>query len=437
MSEPSEPADERQVAAVAVPLLQGSAAQGARLTDAAALVVDYADSLIVGTVRDVHQRIARRVFTPTRALVGRMPERIHDAVAATAYAGLSTTATASATALRALSRHGVGRRTEATPAGRRLISGVNGLVGADLLERDDPAAITMAVRREHADVGLDAASLAAAYPMATGSVVVFLHGLGENDESWRLRADQPHGTYDDAVRRVGWTPVQVRYNTGRHVSDNGADLSALITDLVGSWPVEARRIAFVGHSMGGLVARAATNHAVATEAGWTASVTHVVCLGTPHLGAALEKVVHLGARAFTLLPEAAPFGRILDVRSPGIVDLRHGYVSQAEWQDQDLTATWGRTRLAVASLPHADYHFVAATLGSSPRHVAARLFGDLLVRYPSAVGHGLRGEPVVAQAIVDYLPATDHFALLNHPTVAGWLATWLAPPSPPDRSPTL
>ncbi len=53
------------------------------------------------------------------------------------------------------------------------------------------------------------------------------------------------------------TPVYLRYNTGLPVGRNGADLAWLLDDLVAAWPVPVRSIALVGHSMGGLVVRAA------------------------------------------------------------------------------------------------------------------------------------------------------------------------------------
>ena len=106
---------------------------------------------------------------------------------------------------------------------------------------------------------------------------------------------------------------------------------------------------------------------------WTDLVTDVVTLGTPHLGAPLERGVALGARALGLLPESAPFGRILEYRSVGILDLRGGLAPD------------------VQNLPNARYHLVAATLAASHRHPVSETLGDLLVRYPSATGRPRRG----------------------------------------------
>ena len=396
-----------------------------RLTDSAALAVDYADRLLVATARDVHRSAAAKVFTVTRRLGAAPVERVHDGITGALYGGVSTVARVTSRGLRALASRGVGAPTEATFTGRQVLSVVNGLVGAELDAVDDPAAITMGLRAGGRDVDVDHAALAAAYPAPTGRLVLFLHGLSESDESWLRRSDRVGSTYAERLRAdTDWTPLTLRYNTGLHVSDNGTQLVALVDRLLDQWPVPVTDLAFVGHSMGGLVVRAATAQAMAGRSAWVDRVRRVVCLGTPHLGASLEKVVHLGARGLALLPTAAPFGRILDVRSPGIVDLRHGYISREEWHGQDLTSRWGGSRLAAAPLPSARYHFVAATVGPSQRHVASQLFGDWFVRFPSASGRGLRGDPVVDVAETTYLPSTDHFALLNHPRIGDWLVDW-------------
>ncbi|MEO6605825.1 MAG: alpha/beta hydrolase, partial [Aeromicrobium sp.] len=226
------------------------------------------------------------------------------------------------------------------------------------------------------------------------------------------------------VAETDGTPVMLRYNTGLHISENGKHLDSLLQQLVASWPVAVTRITLVGHSMGGLVVRAATNHATASGQTWQHLVRDVVCLGTPHAGANLEKVAHLGSRLLRFWPESSPFSSILESRSAGIVDLRHGYITQDEWEGQDLTGQWGLDRIAAAPLPHAEYHFVAATLGASQQHPLSSVLGDLLVHFSSATGVGRTGA-IVEGARFEYLPSAHHFALLNHPQVGDWLVTWL------------
>lgn len=393
-------------------------AEPARTTDVAALALDHVDRLVVGTVRDMHQAVARRAFGATRVVGGKVPESLHDAVVTSIYGAISGFLRLSSGSVRALAARGVGRPVESSRFGRQVVSAVNGLIGDELRMLDDPQAIVMAVRKDGADVPATGWQVAEAFRGAGSHLVVFLHGLCESDESWGSVYSQR--ILDD----TDGTPVMIRYNTGLHVSENGKHLDVLLEQLVASWPVDVTRITLVGHSMGGLVARAATNHATASGKTWHHLVRDVVCLGTPHTGARLEKVAHVGSRVLRFLPETRPFSAILESRSAGIVDLRHGYITRDEWEGQDLTAQWGLDRIAAAPLPHAEYHFVAATLGASQRHPLSSVLGDVLVHFSSATGVGRSG-PVVEGARFEYIPSAHHFALLSHPRVADWLAEWL------------
>ncbi len=378
---------------------------------ACALAGDYVDRIVLGTVRDVHGAVATRVFGLTGRATRRpagAPQQIHDGISRSFYAGLGAGMKAAAAGLRAAERRGVGPRLQASPAGRQVLSAVNGFVGDTLRDERPEFAIPMAVRSRGSDVPLDAAHLAAAFPGATGDVAVFLHGLGENDDSWNRLREENGGTYGSRLEsETGWTPVYLRANTGLPLAENGVALAALLDDLVAAWPTEVRRIALVGHSMGGLILRAACAVVTDAETAWTSLVTNVVTLGTPHLGAPLERTVHLGARALGFLPESAPFGRILEYRSVGILDLRRGLAAD------------------VQHLPHARYHLVAATLTGSHRHPVSEVLGDLFVRYPSAVGRARRGREMFPGSDVLHVPGTGHFGLLNHPDVYTAMKGWL------------
>jgi pimeloyl-ACP methyl ester carboxylesterase len=199
---------------------------------------------------------------------------------------------------------------------------------------------------------------------------------------------------------LGWTPVLLRANTGLPVRENGAALAALLQQLVDGWPVGVERIALVGHSMGGLVFRAASAVVSDVPAPWARLVSDVVTLGTPHLGAPLAWGVGHGSRGLARLKETAPFGRILDWRSRGVHDLVAGL------------------RADVPPLPQARYHLVSGSVLGGP---VGDLLGDGLVRPRSARGAGL-----FADADVLHVERTDHFGLINHPEVARALTEWLA-----------
>lgn len=396
----------------------------ARTTDVAALAIEYGDRLVLGTVREVHGAIARRAFGATRIVGSRIPESVHDAIAGSIYGGISGALKLSGGAARALAARGVGAPVDDSRLGRQVRAAVNGLIGDELRLVGDPQAITMSLRRDGVDVPATPWKVRQAYPDATGHLVVFVHGLCESEESW-LSGRRERTTYAERISaETQATAVSLRYNTGLHVSENGQHLDELLEQLIAAWPVAVHRITLVGHSMGGLVARAATNRATVAGHQWAQRVSDVVCLGTPHAGANLEKAAHLGSRILRIWPQSSPFGTILDSRSAGIVDLRHGYITADEWQGQDLTARWGLDRIAAAPLAHAEYHFVAATVGATPRHPFSAVLGDLIVHFSSSAGIGRRG-PVVPNAQLEYLPSANHFALLNHPRVADWLVTWI------------
>lgn len=402
----------------------GSMSTTARTTDVAALALEYGDRLVLGTVREVHGAIARRAFRATRLVGSRVPESVHDAVAGSIYGGISGALRLSGGAARALAARGVGAPVDDSRLGRQVRSAVNGLVGDELRLLGDPQAITMSLRHDGTDIPATPWKLRQAYPDATGHLVVLVHGLCENEESWS-RSSRERPAYADRVAAdTDATPVLLRYNTGLHVSENGQHLDELLEQLVEAWPVAVHRITLVGHSMGGLVVRAATNRATVAGHQWAHRVSDVVCLGTPHAGANLEKAAHLGSRILRIWPQSTPFGAILDSRSAGIVDLRHGYITADEWEGQDLTARWGLDRIAAAPLAHAEYHFVAATVGATQRHLLSTVLGDLIVHFSSSSGIGRSG-PVVEHARLEYLPSTHHQALLNHPRIADWLVTWV------------
>lgn len=395
----------------------------ARTTDVAALALDYGDRLIIGTMRDMHNAIAQRAFNSTRFIGGHVPESLHDAVVTSIYGALSGILRLSSGSVRALSARGIGRPVEGTAVGRQIIAAVNGLIGDELRMLDDPQAIKMAVRKHGEDIVATPFPIKQAYLDGTSHLVIFVHGLCENDESWDMRAEGD--SYADRVRtETDGTPVLIRYNTGLHVSENGKHLDALIGQLIDAWPVDVTRVSLVGHSMGGLVVRAATNYATASGEMWPNLVKDIVCLGTPHTGANLEKVAHLGSRLLRFWPVSTPLSAILETRSPGITDLRHGYISQDEWEGQDLTSQWGLDRIAAAPLAHAEYHFIGSTLGATKHHPFSTVLGDLLVHFSSASGMGRTG-PVVEGARFEYIPSANHFALLNHPVIANWLVEWL------------
>jgi pimeloyl-ACP methyl ester carboxylesterase len=296
-------------------------------------------------------------------------------------------------------------------AGQRAVGIANGMFGENADPRGDTLPAAMTIRLDSRQVDVARGSLAAAFPEASQRVVVFLHGLVETERSWfhALKPEKSRSGVDFGSRLAGdlsCTPVYLRYNTGRHVSDNGRELAELLTDLVENWPVPVTDLVLVGHSMGGLVARSAVLQA--QHRVWLARTSRLVCLGTPHTGAQLERVVVRVATLLDKLAVTAPLGRLLALRSDGIKDLARGRVHASQRDDVR----------APAFPPSVRQCFVAVTLARSEASIWGRLIGDLLVTPASA------GDREQA-ADLRWLGGLHHFDLLRHDDVYHTMLAWL------------
>jgi triacylglycerol esterase/lipase EstA (alpha/beta hydrolase family) len=256
---------------------------------------------VAARIEEMHSGVAGRAFEAAGVMAA--PVRaIHDLVARGVYQGVRAAleATVRASAAQAVPRdtHPIDERL----AGRLAVGVLNGAFG-DLLERERNAlAVHMSIRRHGETVSATAPALRAAFPDATPKLVVFLHGLCGTEDAWWFwaRRHVPYGARLQA--ELGCTPVYVRYNSGRHISENGHELALLLDQLVRAWPLEVEEIALIGHSMGGLVVRSACHYG--TEMEWAPRARHVFMLGTPHRGAPLEQLARSAARD-TRAPERA------------------------------------------------------------------------------------------------------------------------------------
>lgn len=399
---------------------------------------------LVGIVRDMHTAIADRVDTtlPPVATPIRSTQRVvDDAVYLTVDAGQRLAAIAVSDIL---ARRGGAFAPPPTqsPVGGRLAAIVNGLWGDRVAENQPALAIRAAVRVDGHDVLLQRDAVAEAFPGAGPRIVVFVHGLVQDERAWGARVpaspDDDGRSYGERLSAdLGLTPVYVRYNSGLHVSDNGKAISGLLDSLVQAWPVPVEHISLVGASMGGLVARSACYYGDRDGLAWAAAVRKVVTLGTPHFGAPLERGAHVIDIILRVFPETAPLSRILGSRSVGVKDLRYGNLIEEDWFGHDPDEFLTDRATHVPFLDHATYYFVAATVTTDAAHPAGRLLGDGLVRYASASGeHKTRRLPFEHEHGF-HLTGLHHLSMLNHPLVYDKLAQWLTPQeSELDPTPT-
>jgi len=260
-------------------------------------------------------------------------------------------------------------RGESSPGRDAVLAALNGVHGDYLTRTGNPLAIDMSLR--YAGQPLDPTDPGSALAASSSDrILVLAHGLCMTDWQW---ASGGHDHGQALATDAGYTPLYLRYNSGLPVSRNGRQLAELLETLLASWPRPVAELAIIGHSMGGLVARAA--HAKALELGydWPRRLKRLAFLGTPHHGAPLERGGHLFDRAVELSPYSAPFARLGKLRSAGIVDLRHGGIVDDDGELVPLPAD-------------VDCYTMAGVLGSQSGLVAERLVGDGIVPLDSALG---------------------------------------------------
>lgn len=381
-------------------------------------------------VEAVHERIVRLPGLPPSGPVGRT--RGITGLVYRTVRGITRVVGGSADSLLG-QLHPVLGANGALPERDAVVAALNGVLGDHLARTGNPLATPMSLRQDGVALDLQAPALA----LAGGArPLVLIHGLCLNDLQWN-RQGHDHG--QRLARALGCTPLYLRYNTGLHISENGRALAGLLELLVDRWPVPIERLALLGHSMGGLVARSAVHAGRQAGHRWPTLPMDLLFLGTPHHGAPLERATHALETVLGATPYAAPFVRLSRLRSHGITDLRYGNLLDEDWAPDRHPARDGSDHRRPLPLPvGARCHAVASTLGQESATLKGRLLGDGLVPLDSALGR--HRDPARCLAFPQSRQwvgsGIGHLDLMCHPAVYEQLHSWLsADPAPADSAP--
>ncbi len=249
-------------------------------------------------------------------------------------------------------------------------------------------------------------------------VVVLVHGLMWTETVWRMGDGSDYGTR--LAADLGFVPLYVRYNTGLPLAENGALLDRLLTRLLAAAPGAIDEMVAIGHSMGGLAIRSAC-HAARSDAAaasrWLPRLRRAFYLGTPHLGAPLERIGRLATRILRTVPD--PYARmvaeIADLRSDGIKDLGDGLGGRG--------APLRDAHHPVPLLPEIEHYLVAASLSGDP--LLATLFGDALVPVTSATNGAVHPiDAPVPPSHMKLFPSSGHMGLAHDEGVYRCIRAW-------------
>ena len=298
-----------------------------------------------------------------------------------------------------------------------MLAVLNGVMGDHLAATGNPLALSAALRINGRPLSLGRRAWPSNLASPSSRLLVQVHGLCMNDLQWRHRGHD-HGA--QLAAEHGYTQVNLHYNSGLSIASNGRAFSALLQQMLDGWPVPIERFAIIGHSMGGLVARAAILDATRQSRPWVEQLDQIVFLGTPHHGSPLERAGNALQTALGLTPWTAPFVRLGELRSAGIQDLRHGTIED-EHQQGIPTA-----RQLPPSIQA--YAVAASTQAASAARAGRTLRGDGLVPVSSALG--VHRDPrltlQIPSAHKQLVERTGHVELLSSPVVYRHLRNWLA-----------
>lgn len=298
-----------------------------------------------------------------------------------------------------------------------VVGALNGVLGDRLEAQGSTLALKTELRRRGAPID-------AVTPPVSGRVLVLVHGSSATEACFE-RGGQHFGEALEASHGLTW--VAARYNSGRHVSTNGRELSETLEALVARWPVPVESLHVVAHSMGGLVMRSACLDAEAHQRAWRGHLKTLVFLGTPHQGAPLERVGNVVGALLGVSRASAPLQTLARLRSAGVTDLRFGLTRDEEWQ--------GASRFDVDVDPRTENRLpkgvrcfaIAATLSKEPDDGPLAV-GDGLVPIASALGE--HPSPALALDVPEahrvVLTSLNHMDLLSDARVLEQLRAWLA-----------
>lgn len=288
---------------------------------------------------------------------------------------------------------------------------LNGVLGDYLAKTDNGLATPLEIFASAAGapaLALEHEALRRALPAPRPRLAVFVHGLMSTESIWEMPGGSDYG--QRLATDLGMVPLYVRYNTGRLLTDSGAQLSTHLGRLVAAFPAAIEAITLIGHSMGGLVIRAACHMAHQRASPWLPLVRRAIYLGTPHLGSPLERAGRVVTRLLNAIPD--PYTRMVaelaDLRSRGIKDLGDGF---------------GDPHNPIPLLAGIQHYLVAGHLSDDPW--LATVFGDALVPVASATNGTVDPRrAALPPEHVRVVPGAGHLALARDPTVYECIRAW-------------
>jgi pimeloyl-ACP methyl ester carboxylesterase len=219
-------------------------------------------------------------------------------------------------------------------------------------------------------------------------VILFIPGLFTDEKLWldrTIKIDERQvvssGIADDYKKR-GYFPIFIRFNHGKHISDNGKELLVLLNEFIKLEPTIKFNV--IAYSIGCLILRSTLYYAreAAIDIG-SKNFGKVIFISSPDGGSYLEKS---GFWA-TVIMERAPniafmlLGIIGNLRSDAIKDLSHGVIREEDWNSFNYLSRYWKSHY-FGELENIDCYQLYSSFGEDGSPFQEWL-GDGIVELPS------------------------------------------------------
>lgn len=311
-----------------------------------------------------------------------------------------------------------------------LVPIINGLYGDQMEISGHPALVKMSFRFQSRDISPEKIKEIFDIKQFNGRLIIMVHGLMNDETIWCSDAEDKVewlGTFLENQKKAGI--LYIRYNTGRHISENGHDLSALIQKVADLYQNEISEIILVAHSMGGLVSRSAGHYAGVLNHNWVKKLKKVFLIGVPNDGSYLARIAYMTQYFLRKMDPTKnhDYAGLFEIRSNGIKDLSFGFLIDEDWKnpcyenEKEIKAT------KIYPVKNVDYYLIAATLADNDKKSKIyTFFGDGLVEKESALS-SLFKEQVVDPDFIHFnlFPEENHLTLLESQKVQQYIFTCL------------
>ena len=301
---------------------------------------------------------------------------------------------------------------------------LNGLMGDEFEANNDPLAIKMSFRYNDQDISVEELSTQYDFNKNSGEINVLVHGLMGDEYMWKKEKPIEKNKIGNWLENNSNANIlYLRYNTGRHISENGRALSDLLERVILQYGNEIKQINLIGHSMGGLIIRSSGYYADIQRQTWVEKLKQVFLIGVPNEGSYLAKFAFLLNHIFKKVDISRDdyITKLTDARSNGIKDLSCAYLIDEDWLNERVESPETHQATKVALISGVKYFLIAGVIGKK-NNIANKYFGDGLVGSSSALNNWKNSEGASNIESVIF-EKENHMSLLESKQLANYIFT--------------